>query len=202
MKLTLFILAVLTIIGYFLVNKFGAENYQFEIGGNNSYQEAQEITAPETLQYVYGSLSAGQDNTDYYALTFKKYTPQVSVKLLISQDSPERFRPNLIFIDPSSLRLLGGQLPFSVPQTLGGRVFEWKNLPQVKQENQSAGEKFWVGPQFVKDMTDAHYTLAVFDPQGKGGKYTLYIGANKPNNDFSQKLNSFMAYLRIKLSLY
>lgn len=200
--MTLLILAILAISGFLLINRFGAENYQFEIGGNNSYLNAQEVTSAETLQYVYGSLSTGQEIVDYYALAFKEYTPQVSVKLLVSEGAPERFRPSLIFIDPNSSRLLGGQLPFSVPQTLGGRVFEWNNLPQTKQENPSAGEKFWVGPQFVKDMTDSRYILAVYDPQGKGGKYTLYVGAKRPDNELSRKFNSFIAFLRIKLSLY
>ncbi len=201
MKMFLSIIAIITLTIVFIANLVGSEMYEFEGGNNNNYQSAQNITSPETIKFIYGSLGRGQDTVDYYALVFKQYTPQVSVALLVTQDSPETFRPNLIFIDPNSNHMIG-QAPYGVPENMGGRIFEWPSVSNIKLENREAFEKFIVGPQLIKDMSDTHYLVAVYDPQGKGGKYTLQIGAKRPENSFKTKVHNLWSIVRIKLRLY
>ncbi len=189
------------IIGFMAVTLFGEGVYQFEKGGNNTLQKAHKLQNPEILQYVYGTLGAGFDTLDFYTLEFTNYTPQVTIRLLKSQKEKEEFHPSLIFIDPNSTRMLG-QVPYGVPERAGGRIFEWKNLPLQSQENSAALETFFIGPQFVKDISAGQYTLVVYDPLGHGGQYELYIGSKKQESSFTLKAQALFSFVRIKLHLY
>lgn len=179
-----------------------AQHYVFEKGLNNSYTSAQDVTNPGELQYVYGILSAQPEVIDYYALQFSDYTPQVKIELLVpKKDVFKYFHPQLIFIDPTSSRV-EGNLPFGFPNGAGGRVFDWVIEQTATETDPNVLETFWVGPGLIKDMASNRYVVAVYDPAGGGGRYALKIGAQKRSDTWKDKLNTLVALIRIKLSIY
>jgi hypothetical protein len=179
-----------------------ADYYQFDGGHNNSYTTPQIITSPEQSQYIYGYLSRGEDKMDYYVLNYTEAVERAKIELLVQDKETTRdFRPSLVLVDPAQ-RAMYGKVPFGFPETVGGRVYPWENLAVRKTSDDTVSENFLVGPGVVKDLPQNRYVLAVFDPEGTGGKYVLHISAKKPKETIEDKFRALWAFVRIKFDLY
>ncbi len=179
-----------------------AQLYTFETGGNNTLSNAQMIENPEKIQYIYGVTFLGLDTADYYRLTFSKYTQNVQFTLLVPQDkTTTNFYPELIITDPNTTHIFGS-VPYGFPPQLGGRVFNWAAESDQTFTDNNVFENFKVGPSVTKDVSANTYFVVVHDPEAKGGRYVLKIGAETPIKDWRDYLNFVTAFVRIKLKLY
>lgn len=180
-----------------------AEEYVFDAGHNNKVVNAQVIPNPETKQYLYGILGAGYDTVDYYSLAFSDYTPQVVFELLVPvRQTTNPFRPSLIVLDPASKQVIGGSLPFGFPTNMGGRMFPWPRTEERIVTDNDVWMKLRLGPQFIKDVSPSRYLVAVFDLEGRGGRYVLHLGAKRSADSFFSTISRLPALFRIKLDLY
>lgn len=200
-KHTLFFLLIFS-LSLFTPGNVRAVEYVFESGDNNAAYKAQVVSASQDLQYVFGRLSMGPDTVDYYLLKFNQYYSQVSLKLLIPHEpSLVNFSPSLIVADPNATHMLGS-VPFGFPENLGGRVHSRSNTDRQLINTDQAFGTYWQGPNTNKDTYPTGYLIAVFDPQGRGGKYVLQIGNKTTTSGQLGILNQLVAWLRVKLSLY
>lgn len=178
-----------------------AQEYVFEQGGNNNFSDAQIIDEPQNQKYIYGSLGVGQDKVDYYSFEFSSVTPQFQLELLLSnKEAKKNFKPSLILTEPQQKTMIGS-VPFGFPNNVGGRLYTWDKMP-AKKFDDVVLENFHQGIALIKDFSKNRYFVGVFDPEGKGGKYVLFVGSKKPDESLVGKFQSFLALLRIKLSLY
>src|SRR3989344_4737707 len=60
-----------------------AQQYIFEEGGNNSYSKSQALSDPQNLKYIYAVVTSGGDVIDFYSLKVTRFTPHVTIELLI-----------------------------------------------------------------------------------------------------------------------
>lgn len=182
-----------------------AEEYVFESGHNNNVYNAQVISHPEIRKYLYGILGAGHDAADYYEFTFAGYTQQVVFELLLPDGGTKNlFHPSLAFLDPTSGQLTGGgNLPFGFPANMGGRIFPWPKTQERVVTDEDVWMKLRLGPQFVKDVSPTRYMIAVYDPDGAGGRYVLHLGAGATDDaSIFSLFNRLPAFFRIKLGIY
>lgn len=179
-----------------------AVSYIFDKGTNNTPQTSMSIPSPDKLKYLYGILTPGQDKIDFYTLSFGDYVSQETVQILVPvREAKKGFRPQIVFVDPL-FKDFSGQLPYGFPPQLGGHVYDWSGLPENIIEDKKVGEKLMEGPGLTRDVSGQTYTLAVFDPGGRGGRYVLKIGAIEAQSSFMDEVNFILSYLRIKFNIY
>ena len=179
-----------------------AQTYVFEGPVHNSFTTSQVISHAENKQYIYGYLSRGIDTADYYTLDFTEYSPQVQLSLLVPDNEQSKtFRPSLIFTD-SGLSKMFGELPFGFSANIGGRVYVWDENTEDKIKDAAVSENLLQGPSFIKDFSQKQYTIAVYDPAGRGGRYVIAVGNKITDRGFSGFFEKIVAYLRVKFSLY
>jgi hypothetical protein len=179
-----------------------AQEYVFEKGDNSSRTNAQTIKASRNIQYIYAQLGKGEYLTDYYNLSFTEFEPGINIELLISDRGGPTFRPDIIFIDPHARDMIG-DVPSEFPANATGRVYDWEGSTGQIVTDKTISQSFVQGPQFiVKNTSNKQYGLAVFDPQGVGGRYVIKIGNEKSPSTFMSLLNNLLALIRIKLNLY
>lgn len=178
-----------------------ASAYIFERGGNNTSHNSHAISISDTTHYVYGILSPGQSTVDYYQLDFANNLQQVEVRLLIPKSSSTSFHPNFVLTD-GTLGRVSGDAPFGFPREKGGKVYNWQGIGQQSFTDTQVGETFTIGPGLIGDFSVGQRLLAVFDPQGIGGRYVLKIGSRQGKESLKDKIASAIAYIRIKLQIY
>lgn len=201
-KLTLFLRFVLFISIFFVVTTPAlASVYVFERGGNNASHNAHPVSIADTTYYVYGILSPGQSTVDYYELDFANNVQQVEVRLLIPKSSSASFHPNFVLTD-GTLGRVSGEAPFGFPREKGGKVYNWQGIGQQSFTDTHVAETFTIGPGLIGDFSVGQRLLAVFDPQGIGGRYVLKIGSRQGKESLKDKIASAIAYIRIKLQIY
>ncbi|HCS79239.1 TPA: hypothetical protein DIV55_05890 [Patescibacteria group bacterium] len=179
-----------------------ADYYTFEKGGHNNYAVPQEINNPQYFQYVYGILNRGEGIVDYYELKTADTIADFHIELMV-QDKPGRrdFHPNLILVEQHAARMIG-KVPFDFPLTARGRVYEWRIGSEAKRVDETIWENLLVGHSLVRDLVPPRLVIAVFDPEHKGGRYVLRLGAIEPVETLSYKLGQLSALLRVKFDLY
>lgn len=176
-----------------------ADTYIFEKGGNNYYTSSQEIPTPEKIQYLYGILSPGSEIADYYKFTLDKPFSDFSIELWLSEaEIKRRFRPTLVFIDPQSMQQIK-DLPISFPSGQRGKVYVWEDLGITQT---TATGKLTSGVKTYKNISAGTYYLAVFDPEGHGGRYIIKTGAIDSPAGWLDKIKSLINIFRIKTMLY
>lgn len=176
-----------------------AVKYVFEKGLNNNFTSAEEIVQPDYFQYLYGMISQGETVADFYKFTLKETQPDFIIRLLVSEKENQRqFQPTLVFVDANSRDTIDN-LPIYFPPDLKGKVYVWKENGNLIDNY--AG-KLVSGVVFSKNLSAGTYFLVVFDPQGRGGRYVVNIGAKLPTDTWQDKISSLFNLLRIKLFLY
>lgn len=200
MKQVLQIFVFVFILFAFVAPSF-AEEYSFESGTNNSIDNAFVIPNPNKSQYVYGYISKGADTIDYYVFEPTDFLSGVGISLL-TVGSSTTFKPTLILADASSGRLFG-KAPYNFPSNLGGRVLSWTDFTEMDVRDDDTFQKLVQGPTIVRDLTTQRYVLAVFDPNGIGGRYAIHIETSeKKDTGILATLRHLIAAFRIKTSFY
>lgn len=179
-----------------------AQQYNFEVGGNNAFTSPQKILQPQNLRHIYGLLTVGEDKVDYYTFELDKAIANMQISLLINDKNENAsFKPSLLFIDPR-VKTMQGEPPFGFPRNLGGTVYSWPQGKSKLFRDEVIIETYREGPKLSKSLPEGKYVIAVFDPEGKGGRYVLLVGGQKPKETIADKFASLWAFVRIKLNIY
>jgi|SRR3989344_4681947 len=193
---------LIVLLGQLSIMPARADYYLFEEGGHNSYGTPFVIGDPSYFQYVYGIISRGEGVVDYYEVTTQTRIPNFHIELMV-QDKPGRrdLHPHVIVVEPNAARMIG-EVPFGFPINARGRVYEWRTGSETKRVDETIWENLLVGQSVVRDLMPPRLIIAVFDPDNKGGRYILRLGAEKPVETINYRLGQLSALLRVKLDLY
>lgn len=174
----------------------------FEEGLNNLATHAEEIKRPEKVTYLFGVLSKGSDAADYYTILPGDSFSELSIELLVpAQNEYAQFHPSLVWTDPYAAKMTGG-IPPDFPQTLGGRVYKWPEERVAEVTEKLAFSQLWAGPKLLTSLGNESRLFAVYDPEGRGGRYVVKFGQGKEMFSLTNILPNLLPWLRIKLLIY
>ena len=186
-----------------LVKTVQAQEYVFEAGGNNAYSSPQELKNAQNYKYIYGILTSGEGTVDYYSFELNDLTPQFHIELFVpAKTAFQDFRPSFLVTEPHTKQFSGGIVPYGLPFGLGGRIYPWEVDAGTEMTEKDAFQTVWAGPALIKDMTQNHYNIGVFDPAGRGGRYMLKVGSQSPVEGLKTWLVKLIAFIRVKTDLY
>jgi hypothetical protein len=176
-----------------------ADYYVFEKGGNNYYTAPQVIKNPERKQYLYGILSPGNIGVDYYEFSLNDNVTDFSIELLLSENEKSKlFKPTLVFVDPYTSQSISDVF-IGFPSGQKGRVYSWEENGEF---DTNEVDRYISGVKIERNFSAGTYRLAIYDPQGQGGRYVIKIGAIVNPENLLEKAMSIINILRIKLLLY
>ncbi|MBC9783136.1 hypothetical protein H1S01_01270 [Heliobacterium chlorum] len=166
MALCIFVL-VCTLPAYADEPLFSAQRY-------TALQKAAPLSLVQS-QIIYGKLFyAGQ--TDYFRVQGKKGDLLLFELAIPRRGGLETFRPSVAVIGPG-LPMVSLDTSYCViPNGLGAHIVE-PSLREREITDPMTGCDYWLTQVFQFRLpSDADYYLAVFDKEGKPGKYSLQVG--------------------------
>lgn len=180
-----------------------AHEILFERGLNNSHISAEEIEETGEAKYVFGVLSKGLDTIDYYRIIPREPATQLTVELFVpTRKEYADFHPSLIFSDPLITRMIGGQIPGNFPEDFGGRIVKWPGENTNEVTETAVFSRLWVGPKRTVNLGKDSLFLAIYDPQGGGGRYVIKLGGKTEPFSLNRLWFDILAWVRIKLLIY
>lgn len=129
------------------------------------------IPNPEISWAVYARLTAGK--AEYYEFSVPEEGMQLFAQLLVPTPAPGNFRPSLVLIGPGLAPEEPG-IPVEVPPGMGAMVLPWQEKELFFEPFTQT--RYHMAEELRTDLGQGKYFLAIFEPQGQGGKYTLAVG--------------------------
>lgn len=138
-----------------------------------SIEQPEIIPDPDVSWAVYAELEPGED-VDYYQFTVPEGGLEFFTQLLV----PHRrefadFQPTVALIG-AGLPSIESEVPFAVPQDTGAVTIPWQDKEIFFEPFTQT--RYYMAQEFRKHLEAGTWYLAVYHPQGDGGKYTLAVG--------------------------
>lgn len=130
------------------------------------------VSQPEISQAIYRELVPGQ--VDYYRLTVPQQGLDLFTQLLVPTRGQEQdFRPSLALLGPG-LPPARGELPLAIPEGSGAVIMDWEDKGIFFEPFTQT--RYDMARELRRSLPGGEWQLAVFHPQGHGGRYTLTLG--------------------------
>lgn len=129
------------------------------------------IPNPQISWAVYARLASGM--TEYYEFSVPEEGMELFAQLLVPAPAPVDFRPSLVLIGPG-LDPADPGVPVEIPPGMGAVVLPWQEKELFFEPFTQT--RYHMAEELRTDLAQRKFLLAIFEPQGKGGKYTLAVG--------------------------
>ena len=152
-----------------LSGKLSAHHPQFIRTDISELENARTISEPAISRAIYAELAPGK--VHYYRFVILEDQEFFAQMLVPVRPRYKDFRPTLALIGPG---LPTEEVPFALPSDTGAIILPWEDkevsfepFPQTR---------YYMAQEFRRSLPAGTWNLAVYQPEGKGGKYTLSVG--------------------------
>jgi len=130
------------------------------------------ISDPDISWAVYQELQPGK--VDYYEISVPSAGLSFFAQLLVpTRPQYQGFRPNLALIGPD-LPQPQEDLPVEVPRGYGAVLIPWEDKEVFFEPFTQT--RYYMAKEVRRPLSQGNWQLAVYHPEGQGGKYTLAVG--------------------------
>lgn len=99
---------------------------------------------------------------------------ELFAQILVPTSPPNKdFRPAIALIGPG-LQEPQGEIPFTLPQGSGALIFPWEDKEVFFEPFTQT--RYYMAKEVRRSLPGGTWYVAIFQPQGKAGKYTLTVG--------------------------
>lgn len=134
-------------------------------------ENARAIPDPEISRGIYAELAPGKAH--FYQFVLQEDQEFFAQMLVPTRPRYKDFRPTLALIGPG-LPAPAAEIPFALPPNTGVLILPWEDKEVFFEPFTQT--RYYMARELRRALTAGTWQLAVYQPEGKGGKYTLAVG--------------------------
>ena len=154
-----------------LSGKLSAHRPQFIRTDNSKLENARVISDPEISRAIYGELAPGE--VHFYQFVLPEDREFFAQMLVPARPRSKDFQPTLALIGPG-LPAMAAEIPFALPPNTGALILPWEDKEVFFEPFTQT--RYYMARELRRVLPAGTWKLAVYQPEGKGGKYTLVVG--------------------------
>ncbi len=154
-----------------LSGKLSAHRPLFIKTDNTQLENARAIPDPEISRAIYAELAPGKAH--FYQFVLMEDQEFFAQMLVPARPRYKDFQPTLALIGPG-LPVPAAEIPFALPPNTGALILPWEDKEVFFEPFTQT--RYYMARELRRSLPAGTWTLAVYQPEGKGGKYTLAAG--------------------------